>query len=226
MSPRRAKSGAAPLNPSVIVEAALDLADAEGLTGVSMRSVGRQLGVEGMALYNHIAGKQALLDAMVDQVFAEISCPAVEGDWRHEMQVRHHSAREVLRRHRWAIGLMDSRENPGPETLRHHDAVLGCLRHAGMSLALTGHAIAVIDAHLYGFMVQELSLPFEGQADLSPIAEPILAALPDDLRHFRDFTVKHAMRPGYRFAAEFDVGLELVLGGLQRMLEAEDDSPW
>lgn len=226
MSPRRPKSGAAPITPDAITTAAIELADAAGLQAVSMRSVGRRLGVEGMALYNHVAGKQALLDVMVDRVFAEISCPTIEGPWQQEIRGRHHSARNALRRHRWAIGLMNSRRTPGIETLRHHDALLGCLRHAGMSLALTAHAVAVIDAHLYGFMVQELSLPFEGQADLTPVAEPILAALPANMPHFRDFTLLHALQPGYRFDAEFDVGLQLVLDGLQRWLDAEGHTPW
>lgn len=226
MSPRRPKSGAAPISREAITIAAIELADEAGLPAVSMRSVGRRLGVEGMALYNHVEDKQGLLDLMVDRVFAEISCPSVGGPWQQEIRARHHSARQALRRHRWAIGLMDSRKNPGIETLRHHDAVLGCLRHAGMSLALTGHAVAVIDAHLYGFMVQELSLPFEGQADLMPVAEPILAALPADLHNFRDFTLLHAMQPGYRFDAEFDVGLQLILDGLQRLLDAEGTTPW
>jgi hypothetical protein len=138
------------------------------------------------------------------------------------MRARSHSAREAMKRHPWAIGLMDSRRTPGPETLRHHDAVLGCLRAAGFSLPLTGHAVALLDAHLYGFVVQEVSLPFQGGDELAELGSEILGALPDDeLRHFREFAVGHALVPGYDFGAEFDWGLDLVIDGLAARLAAE-----
>ena len=102
-----------------------------------------------------------------------------------------------MKRHPWAIGLMDSRRTPGPETLRHHDAVLGCLRAAGFSLALTGHAAALLDAHLYGFVVQELALPFQAEGELAEIGAEILGALPEaELPHFQEFALDHALQPG------------------------------
>ena len=173
-----------------------------------------------MSLYHHVANKEDLLDGMVDAVFAEFHAPEIGGAWREEMRARHHSARAVLKRHPWAVGMMDSRRNAGFETLRHHDAVLGCLRQAGFSLALTGHAFAVLDAHLYGFLVQELSLAFDGEQDLAELGEQILTALPEgQLPYFREFTLEHALQPGYDFGDEFEVGLELVLDGLAARLE-------
>ena len=84
-------------------------------------------------------------------------------DWRPEMERRAHSARAVLARHRWAIGLLESRPHPGPANLRHHDTVLATLRAAGFSPELTAHAYALIDSYVYGFALQEASLPFEGR---------------------------------------------------------------
>lgn len=212
--------GRSGLTRAGIVAAAVGVADAEGVAALSMRSVGKRLGVEAMSLYHHVANKEDLLDGMVDAVFAEFHAPEVGGAWREEMRARHHSARAVLKKHPWAVGLMDSRRNAGFETLRHHDAVLGCLREAGFSLALTGHAFAVLDAHLYGFLVQELSLAFDGEQDLAELGEQILTALPEgQLPYFREFTLEHALQPGYDFGDEFEVGLELVLDGLAARLE-------
>ena len=212
--------GRSGLTRAGIVAAAVGVADAEGVAALSMRSVGKRLGVEAMSLYHHVANKEDLLDGMVDAVFAEFHAPEVGGAWREEMCARHHSARAVLKKHPWAVGMMDSRRNAGFETLRHHDAVLGCLREAGFSLALTGHAFAVLDAHLYGFLVQELSLAFDGEQDLAELGEQILTALPEgQLPYFREFTLEHALQPGYDFGDEFEVGLELLLDGLAARLE-------
>ena len=143
-----------PLSRARVVDEAMTLADEAGLTALSMRALAGRLGVEAMSLYHHVAGKDALLDAMVDAVFGELHLPVVGGDWRAELRARSVSGRAVLLRHRWAVGLMDSRRTPGPENLRHHDAVLGCLAAQGFSLVAAGTAFALLDAHLSGFMQQ------------------------------------------------------------------------
>ena len=202
-----------------ICDRAVALADAGGLAGLSMRALAADLGVEAMSLYHHVPNKEALLDAMVDAVFAEFHHPVVGGEWRTELRRRCQTGRAAMKRHRWAIGLMDSRSSPGPQTLHHHDAVLGCLREAGFGLALTGHAAALLDAHLYGFVVQEVALPFQDEAELAELGADMLGALPEgELVHFRWFAEGHALRPGYDFGDEFDYGLELVLDGLEQRL--------
>lgn len=199
-----------------VVAEAMALADEQGLAALSMRALAGRLRVEAMSLYHHVAGKEALLDAMVDAVFGEMHLPVVGADWRTELRARSVSGRAVLLRHRWAVGLMDSRRTPGPESLRHHDAVLGCLLSQGFSLTQTGTAFALLDAHLYGFLVQEVSLPFEGEADLAALGAELLgpevrAAYP----HFTAYAVDRAMQPGFAFGDEFEVGLDLVLGALE-----------
>ena len=220
----RPRSGAERLTRGGIVAAAVELADdAQDLAALSMRSVAQRLGVTPMSLYNHVANKEELLDGMVDAVFAEFYGPVPGADWRSELRRRSVTAREVLKRHPWAVGLMDSRRNAGYQTLVHHDAVIGCLREAGFSLPLTGHAFAVLDAHLYGFLVQELSMPFQPGQDLAELGNQIVAALPEgQLPYFREFTLEHALRPGYDFGDEFEVGLDLVLDGLAQQLDGED----
>jgi AcrR family transcriptional regulator len=201
---------------------AVELADREGLAGLTMRALARALGVEAMSLYHHVPHKDALLDLMVDAVFGEFHEPRADGDWRAELRERSEAGREVMKRHPWAIGLMDSRRTPGPRTLRHHDAVLGCLRGAGFSLALTGHAAALLDAHLYGFVIQEVSLPFEGSDELAEIGAEMMPGLPEgELVHFREFALEYALQPDYDFGREFGYGLDLVLDGLADRLAAE-----
>ena len=207
-----------PLTREQVLRSAVEIADRDGIAALSMRALARHLGVEAMSLYHHVANKEALLDGMVDLVFAEIHVPRVGEDWQDEMRLRSHSGREVLTRHRWAVGLMDSRRNPGFATLRHHDAVIGCLRAAGFSVALAAHAFALLDSQLFGFMVQALSLPFEGGGeDLHELAGSILSEVPADaLPHFVELATTHVLQPGYDFGDEFGYGLELILDGLER----------
>ena len=120
-----------PLSRERVLEAALRLADQGGLGSLSMRKLGQAVGVEAMALYYHFANKERVLDGIVDLVFGEIELPQIGADWKSAMRRRAISVRDALLRHRWAIGLMESRTNPGPANLRHHDAVIGCLRAAG-----------------------------------------------------------------------------------------------
>ncbi len=224
MSGRPRSPRAQALSRDGIVRAAVEVADADGLAAVSMRSVAKRLDVEAMSLYNHVRNKDDMLDGMVDVVFAEFHSPAAGSDWVAEMRERSRSGRQAMTRHSWAIGLMDSRRNSGLETLRHHDAVLGCLRTAGFSLALTGHAFAVLDAYLYGFVVQEQSLAFEDGEDLAELGAQMVDRLPEgELTHLREFTLEHALRPGYDFGDEFDHGLELILDGLARLLDGASD---
>jgi AcrR family transcriptional regulator len=192
------------------------LADAHGLDKVSMRKLGAEMGVEAMSLYNHVRDKDDLFDGMVDLVFGEIELPSPELPWREAMRRRTASARQVLRAHPWAIGLMESRRNPGPATLGHHDAVLGCLRAGGLSIELTAHAYALIDSYLYGFALQESTLPFETGPDTADLASQILDGAPADAYpNLAEFTTEHVLRSGYDFGAEFEIGLDLILGALE-----------
>jgi len=209
----------APLSRDRVLRAALAVADDGGLDGLTIRSLAQRLETKPMSLYHYVANKDEILDGLVDLVFAEIELPEPSGRWREEMARRARSARAVLGRHRWSIGLLESRTTPGPATLRHHDATLAALRAGGFSIVQTGHAYAVLDAFTYGFAVQEASLPFEGPDSAAAVAGPIMALMEGgQYPHLVEFAVEHAMRPGYDFGAEFEVGLELVLDGLARML--------
>ena len=205
-----------------VLRAGLEIADAEGIGALSMRSLARRLGVEAMSLYHHVANKEQLLDGMVDLVFAEIELPASDGDWKAAMRRRGDGMRAAMRRHPWALRLMESRTTPGPATLAHHDAVLGCLRAAGFSIVLTAHAYAVLDSYIYGFAHTEAALPFQSEQETHDVAKGIFEQLPAGAYpHLVELTVEHVLKPGYSYGNEFEFGLELILDGLERALEGE-----
>ena len=206
-----------PLTTERVLRAAVALADREGVGSLSMRRLARELGVEAMSLYHHVAGKPALLDGMVDLVFGEIELPVADGDWKAAMRRRAVSAREALRRHPWATALMESRATPGPANLRHHDAVLGILRNAGFSVELAAHAYSLLDAYIYGFALQETSLPFSTPEETAEVAEAIMAEFPaDQYPHLTEIATDHVLQPGYDYGNEYQFGLELILDGLDR----------
>ncbi|MEV8254789.1 TetR/AcrR family transcriptional regulator C-terminal domain-containing protein [Rhodoglobus sp. NPDC076762] len=215
----RSTTKRAPITRETVLAAALELADAEGATALTMRKLADRLGVEAMSIYYHVPNKEAILTGLVDLVFAEIELPTTEHGWRLAMRDRAVSTRTVLVRHRWAIGLMDSRRDPGLATLRHHDAVIGALRAGGFSLAGAAHAFSALDSYIYGFVLQELSLPFESSEELTEVAEGIVTEMPPgEFPHLTEMAVGHALLPGYSYANEFEIGLDLILDSLEQRL--------
>jgi len=206
-----------PLSRQRVLRAAVALADRGGVGSLSMRKLAQELGVEAMSLYHHVANKDDILDGIVDVVFSEIDLPSVDADWRAAMRQRAVSARQALRRHPWATALMESRSTPGPANLRHHDAVLGILRNAGFSVELAAHAYSLLDAYIYGFALQETSLPFSTPEETSEVAQTIMAEFPaEELPHLTEIAVEHVLQPGYDYGNEYAFGLDLILDGLDR----------
>jgi AcrR family transcriptional regulator len=205
-----------PLSRDRILNAAIRVADRGGAGAISMRHVAQELGVEAMSLYHHVPNKEAILDGVVDAVFAAIELPPADrDDWRDAIRARARSARAVLSQHRWALGLLDSRPTPGPATLRHHDAVLGVLSKAGFTLPMAVHAVSVIDSYIGGFVLQEANLPAKTPADLREVADGILERMPgDELPYLAEVIAHHALQPGYDYTSEFIYGLDLILDAL------------
>ena len=207
-----------PLSRERVIRGAIAVADAGGLGSLTMRSLAQELGVKPMSLYHHVSNKDEILDAITDAVFSEIELPPVGAEWRPAMRERAISARRALGRHPWATPLMQSRTNPGPATLRHHDAVIGSLRRAGFSVALAAHAFSLLDAYVYGFAIQEANLPFDSET-APDVAEAIMAQFPRDAYpYLAELTIEHVLQPGYDYGDEFEIGLDLILDGLGRLL--------
>ena len=221
MASTEAGAGRGRLSPDRVLRAAVALADAGGIESLTMRRLGQDLGVEAMSLYKHVANKDALLDGMVDLVFAEIELPSGDSDWRTAMRDRAVSTRAALVRHPWATPLMQSRTAPGPATLHHHDTVIGTLRQAGFSVELTAHAFSVLDGYIYGFAMQQRSLPFDTLEEAQEVGRQMFARMPAGAYpHLTELTVQHILQPGYDYGDEFEYGLGLILDGLERALHA------
>jgi AcrR family transcriptional regulator len=206
-----------PLNRARVLQAAVAFADAHGLGSLSMRKLGDALGVEAMSLYNHVANKDELLDCMVDLVFSEIDLPSGETEWKTAIRQRAISARQVLSRRRWAISLMETRSSPGPATLHHHEAVLRCFRDAGFSIEMAAHAFSLLDSYIYGFALQEASLPFRTAQETADVAQTIMEQMPaNEYPHLTELTVEHLLQPSYDHGDEYEFGLDLILDSLER----------
>jgi AcrR family transcriptional regulator len=205
------------LSTERVLLAAIILADRDGIESLSMRNLGQALGVEAMSLYNHVRNKEDILNGMVDVVFSEIDVPSSPTDWLTAMRQRAISARQALRRHPWAIGLMESRVQPGPATLRHHDSVLRNLRDAGFSIEMAAHAYSVLDSYIYGFTLNELSLPFDSSQNVAEVAGNILQeSTMREYPYLAEMAIDRVMKPGYDYGDEFEFGLDLILDGLKR----------
>jgi AcrR family transcriptional regulator len=208
----------------VIIEAAAEVADAGGVVAVTMRSVAKVCGVEAMSLYYHLANKDALLDSLADWVFEQINLPDLDDHWRIGMITRAHSARSVLSKHPWALGMLESRPTPGEELLRHHDRILACLLGGGMTPVLAAHAFSVIDSYIYGFVLTEASISSSPEnlveegftAEVAKQAEkyPSMALIAMDAINDYNFT----------FEDEFDYGLNLILDGFEERLRSHSEN--
>lgn len=215
-----------PLSRDRVLSGAITVADAGGIGGLTIRTLAQELGVKPMSVYHYVANKDEIIDGIVDLVYAEIDLPVPGGDWRGEMRRRAHSARRVLGNHPWATPLLQSRRNPGPATLRHHNAFIATLRTAGFSVRLTAHAFALIDSYVFGFALSENALPIHGPESVADTAASMMhlfdaAAYPSLL----EFTMEHVMRPDYDFGDEFEYGLTVILDALARALAGSGDDP-
>jgi AcrR family transcriptional regulator len=211
-----------PLSRERVLSAAIHLADEAGVESLTMRKLAKELGVEAMSLYNHVANKGDLLDGIVEIVFTEIELPQAGADWRAAMRERAISTRQALSRHGWAVGLMESRMTPGPANVRLHDAVLGCLRQAGFSVEMAVHAYSVQDSYIYGFALQERGFALQRSslpADEESLAKAMLRQLPSASQYpyIAEVVGGYVTGSGFEFAEEFEFGLDLILDALEKL---------
>ncbi len=198
----------------------MELADEQGLGALTMRGLGRRLGVEAASLYNHVSGKDDVLDGMVEQVVSQIDLPGEGVDWKEAMRRRAVSARAVFARHRWAAGLIDSRERSGPGSLSYADRVLGTLLRAGFSPRAAGNAFVALDSYIYGYERQRSNMSLgDGDDDAAPARE-VLEATQGAFPSLVLVATAYASEP-VDDDAIFDFGLDLILDGLQRLLQTE-----
>ncbi len=217
-SPASPKSGARKpraLTRDKVITQAMALADQDGFDALSMRKLAASLDVTAMSLYNHVTGKDDLLDLMLNRVVAEFELPQIDGPWDEMMRRRAGSMRQALLRHRWAPALLISKIALGTEILRDINATLGCLITAGFSYAQADWARNAIDSHVYGYTMQELNFPVAPEQYQAAAAQ----FLPMISRQDYPFMHQAAMQiieGKYDGMTRFSFGLELILDGLAR----------
>ena len=219
-----------PVRPALsrdrVLRSALAVADAGGIASLTIRSLAEHLGVKPMSVYHYVANKDEILDGIVDLVFGEIELPAAGGDWRSEMRRRADSARQALQTPPLGDRSHGVADRPGPG----HAATprRGHRRPArgGFSVAMTAHAYALIDSYIYGFALQEASLPFNGPETVGDVAEPMLRQFPTgEYPHFVEMATEYVLQPGYDFGDEFDFGLTVILDALAKLIPDNSRAP-
>jgi AcrR family transcriptional regulator len=204
---------------------AVRLADQGGVESLSMRKLAQELGVEAMSLYHHVKNKEDILDGMVDIVSREIELPAYNTDWKEAIRNWATSLRTVLTRHPWAIGLMYSRATPSLTNMQNINTVIGCFRRAGFSVQMAANALSLLDSYIYGFVLQEVNLPFGDSSEFAEGVEGIAQQLPpDDFPFLLELSSELVLQPGYSYGNQFQFGFDLILESLDTRLKVGLDT--
>lgn len=217
-----------PLNRERVLRAAVDLADREGIDALSMRRLGQELGVEAMSLYNHVGGKEDLLDGMVDAILGEIEPAPEAGPWKQQVRDRIQSARRTMLRHPWASAVIVSRTQPSPVVMRYMDTMGGILRRGGFSVDLMHHAFHALGSRVLGFS-QELYDDSSGPAAVDQMPPAMVAQMAKEFPYITEIVQQVAhdeasvVGTGCDDRWEFEFALDLLLDGLERMRDAAPD---
>jgi len=205
-----------------VLGVAIGLADAEGIEALTIRRLARELGVGTMSVYYYVAGKDEILDGIVDLVVAEMDLPHAGSAWKAELRRASVSAHDVLMRHPWAASLLLTGPRVSLARLRQMDAILGCLRGAGFSPEQTDHAYHALDSHIMGFTLWLVGIS-EGMERVGSV-EGLLETLDvQAMPHLGEHIRQHLRERDPEEEGEFVFGLNLILDGLERMREAGAD---
>jgi len=205
-----------PLNRARVLQAAVDLADRDGIEAVSMRNLGQELGIEAMSLYTHVRGKDDLLDGMIDVVVGEIPIDVEGPDWRTTLHQQVLAARSVMLRHRWAARIIETRSAPGPATLGYMEAVTGILLGHGLTVDLTHHAMHVLGSRVLGFsqdLYDDSGVP---DPEVAATWAAQLASVYPNIGAIATAASHEGGIGGCDDDYEFAFGVDLILDGLER----------
>jgi AcrR family transcriptional regulator len=206
------------LNRDYVLRVAVASADAHGIDAVNMRALADELGVVPMALYKHVAGKEELLDGMIDVVVAEIGAPPRQTTrWRPAVRKRILTARQTMLRHPWARRVVETRTSRSPVVLEYLDSVAAIFLAGGLSPDLVHHSMHAIGSRVWGF-TQDV---FETDAPAPPmdpavaaelaIRLPSLVAVAGAVGHDTDTAVGYGCDDQF----EFEFALDILLDGIE-----------
>lgn len=202
------------LSREAVLRAAVELADEEGLSSLSMRALAARLDVVPMALYHHVANKEELLDGMTDVIVGEIDLPTEESSWKRAVRARVLSARRVMLGHPWARHVIESRITRTPAVLAYMDSMAGTLRAAGFSVDLTHHVMHAVGRRMWGFSHELFPDPDRLEGDAPPIGVDDLA---ETRPHLAEIAAVSDMGRACDPQQEFEFTLDLLLDGFERL---------
>lgn len=202
------------LNKELIVEKALELADQDGIDGLSMRKLATTLGITAMALYNHVANKEELIDLLLTEVVKEFHRPQIGANWQTEIRKRAHKMRDALLRHKWAAPLLVSTITLSDEVLSDINATAGCLIKAGFTNKDADWARNAIDSHVYGYTMQEINFPVNPE-EYRAAAAQFLPMIDKEKFPYIHLGAKEIIEGRYDGINDFSFGLELLISGIE-----------
>lgn len=179
-----------------------------------MRKLARELGVEAMSTYHYVANKDAILDGIVDMVVEEFELATGNADWKAAIRRSAVSAHDVLMRHAWACGQMMSAKRVSPARLRYMESLLGRLREAGFSAAMTHHAHHALDSHI-GSTLWETG--YSANKDLAVKAKTFVREIPAEYPNLAEHAEQHFTKSRRNAVPEFEFGLDLIFDGLEKI---------
>jgi AcrR family transcriptional regulator len=214
-----------PLSKDRVLRAAIVLADRGGIDALSMRKLAQELGVEAMSLYHHVAGKDEILNGIVDIVESDFELPTRDTDWKRALRRTAISAHDGFARHPWAASLTLSTTGRRPARWRYMNGILGCLREAGFSAELTDLAYHALESHIAGFTLWAAQLQVD-EEELPGLAATFLTEIPvDELPYVVEHVDQHLKVRSPEDEGAFAFGLDLILDGLERIREAGAHPP-
>ena len=210
-----------PLSRERVLRSAMAVADAGGIGSLTMRRVAQDLGVEAMSLYYHVANKDDILSGIADLVVSEIELPPPAAPWKSSLRTTAISAHRVLLGHPWAASLVLSSSGTSPARLQYMESMLGSLRHAGFSAELTDHAYHVLESHIMGFTLWVVGMDLGTEDELRSMAAAFVTELPaGQYPYLVEHIDQHLGERSPDDEGSFAFGLDLILDGLERLLEA------
>ena len=201
------------LSKERVLKAAISIADRDGIDSLSMRKLGLELDVKAMSLYNYIANKEELLDAMCDFIVSLFDSPEINVEWKESLRRSYISAHEILWNHPWSCALSMSRPNIGNAALMNAETTMGVLRRAGFSPQLTHHAIHALDNHLYGSTLQEIGFKLGMESFGLEVAAIYMQQRLDKFPYASEIILEAT----HEHQVEFEFVLNLILDGLERV---------
>lgn len=207
-----------PLTRARILEAATQVMDADGLEAVTMRRLGRELGVEAMSLYNHVPSKEALLSGILETVMGQFELPRHDGDWLERLRDLALAYRRLLLAHPNVLSLFAEHRHLDPDCLQPIELTLEALRSGGLTVEETTAAYHMLVGYVQGHVMLEIAGLMSGDPGPEHDAEhdAFLRMLPPD--RFPRMAEMLPHLKGCDHEAEFELGLDVLLAGLDAKL--------